>query len=65
MVVVSSCFHSITTCAAVRISNPADVAITKTILAQASTRPATVLAVVGELALTTVAITYGALALVQ
>ena len=64
-VVVSSCFHSITTCAAVGIANPANVAITKTILAQASTRRATVLAVIGELALTTVAIACGAIALVQ
>ena len=64
-VVVPSCFHSITTCAAVRIANPADVAITKTILTQASTRRASILAVMRELALAIVAVAHGAIALVQ
>ena len=64
-VVVSSSFHSITARAAVRIANPANVAITKTILAQAATRRASVLAVMRELALAIVAVAHGALALVQ
>lgn len=64
-VVVSSSFHSIATCAAVGISNPADVAFTKTILAHASTVRATMLTIIRELALTKVAVACGALALVQ
>ena len=64
-VIVSSCFHSIATRAAVGVSNPTDVTITKTILAHASTVCATVFAVIRELALTKVAVACGALALVQ
>ena len=64
-VVVSSSFHSITARAAVGVSNPTDVAITKTVLTQASTIRASILAVIRELALTTVAVARGALALVQ
>ena len=64
-VVVSSSFHSITARAAVGVSNPADVAITKTVLTQASTIRASVLAVIRELALTIVAVAWCAFALVQ
>ena len=64
-VVVSSSFHSIATCAAVGISNPADVAFTKTILAHASTVRATMLTIIRELALTTEAAARRAFTLVQ
>ena len=64
-VVVSSCFHSIATAVAIGVTHPTSVAITETLLAQATTIRASVLAILGDFGVTTKPATFHALTLVQ